>query len=149
MAGTESKQRRGIKTDHKGSPKVIQLPPDLGERLVEHCKSGLSIRAFCAVAKISWETLQEFRKTDKAFADHYRQAKNELNLHCENQLNEIIDGERSPAVIAALKFKMFNLIRWSDRTEVKSKNENTTTHKFEASSLSDADLDKELEKLEE
>jgi len=150
MAGTESKVRRGVKPGHKGHPKILQMPEDLGEQLVAHCASGLSIRAFCAVCGFSWETLQEFRKTNKAFADHYIQAKAELVLHCERQLNEIIDGERSSHVITALKFKMANLIKWSDRVESKSKQkiEQKVTHSFDASSMTLAELDKEIKELE-
>jgi hypothetical protein len=150
MAGTESKTRRGGNKSKSG-PKIIEMPPDLGERLVEHCKKGLSIRSFCAVARISWETLQEFRKTDCRFADLYQQAKYELVLHCENQLNEVIDEKRSPAVTQALKFKMFNLIKWSDKSETKSKQkiEQTTTHKLDTSSLSEEELDSKIKELEE
>ena len=149
--GTESKKRRGLALKHPGSPKVIEMPPDLGERLIAHCEKGMSIRSFCFTVRISYETLLEFRKTNPEFANQYEMAKLALHHHCETQLNQLIDSERDPRVGSMLKFKLQNLAGWSERTENKSKQtvKQEVTHKIDTSKLSDKELEEQIKKLEE
>jgi len=149
--GSEAKQRRGEKLKKNCGNRLIEMPEGLGERLVKHCSEGFTIQSFCYLEKISWETLQEFRKTNKNFAERYKEAKLAQYYNCEKQLAEIIDETKDPRVFNALRFKIQNLIGWTDKTEskTKSKIEQTTTHKIDTSKLSDEELEKELAKLSE
>lgn len=149
--GGKSKTRRGEELKKKCNQRLIKMPEGIGDRLVEHCSKGLSIKTFCFIEKISFETLQEFRRTDETFANRYKEAKLALHFNCEKQLNEIIDSQRDPRAFNALRFKMQNLIHWSDKTETKSKQtiEQSTKITFDTSSLTEEQLDEEIKKLEE
>jgi len=88
------------------------------EMLLDHFREGLSFNAFAAKAGVCFDTIHEWVKVHKEFSDAKAKGKAILLEWDEKMLNRGLQGNQRGYNIAAHKWKMTNVHKWSERSEV-------------------------------
>lgn len=93
------------------------------QMLIDHMKEGLSFESFAAVIDTHRDTLYEWANVHSAFSDAKRRGRDQQFLTDEKTLRDLVKGKINGSASAHI-FKMKNVHKWSDRTEVESTNKN-------------------------
>jgi hypothetical protein len=90
--------------------------------LEDHMANGLSFHSFAGVVGVCCDTLYEWVKVHPEFSDTMKRGKAKLLLWDEKLLSKGAQGSQRGYNVNAHKWKMANIHKWSDRTEVTNKN---------------------------
>jgi hypothetical protein len=112
--------------------------PKFCELLMEHMKRGLSFLSFAGTIGICFDTLYEWEKQHPEFSEAKKRGVAMSLAWDEELLNKGSEGKQRGYNAAAHKWKMTNRYKWSDRTEVLSK---------DAANLNIEDLKREAAEL--
>lgn len=104
---------------------MIGRPPKystkLCEQLIDHMASGLSYQSFAGVLRINPKTLYDWEKSHPEWVEAKAVGKALLLLSDETMLQRGISGTQRGYNVAAHKWKMANVHRWTERQEIVSK----------------------------
>jgi hypothetical protein len=112
--------------------------PEYCQLLLDHMESGLSYLSFAGKVRVAFKTLFEWEKDYPEFKEAKEQGMALSLLWDEDLLNRGTNGKVRGYNAASHKWKMTNRYKWSDRTEVLSK---------DAANLNIEDLKKEAAEL--
>lgn len=98
--------------------------PKYCEMLIEHMSEGLSFDSFAGVLGVTRATIYNWANDYPEFLDAKSIGRQKGMLFDEKLLTKGTQGKQKGYNIAAHKWKMANMYKWSDRVEQKT--ENTT-----------------------